>query len=101
MTKYDDRRGSSAQRGYGYKWQQARAAHLLQHPLCVMCKQQGGIKAADVVDHIIPHKGDQALFWDSGNWQSLCKEHHDGDKKLIESGKTPRPTIGADGWPVG
>lgn len=98
--KYDDRRGGSAQRGYGYKWQQARVAHLSSHPLCVMCEQHGKIKAADVVDHIVPHKGDQALFWDAGNWQSLCKAHHDGDKKLIEAGKTPRQTTGRDGWPV-
>jgi 5-methylcytosine-specific restriction protein A len=25
-----------------------------------------------VVDHIRPHMGDPALFWDEGNWQALC-----------------------------
>jgi 5-methylcytosine-specific restriction protein A len=35
------------------------------------------VVAAVVVDHIIPHKGDKALFWDSGNWQALCKRCHD------------------------
>ena len=34
-----------------------------------------GAPATDV-DHIIPHRGDKKLFWDSGNWQSLCHECH-------------------------
>jgi 5-methylcytosine-specific restriction protein A len=25
-----------------------------------------------VVDHIVPHRGDKKLFWDSSNWQALC-----------------------------
>ena len=24
------------------------------------------------VDHIVPHKGDQLLFFDQANWQALC-----------------------------
>ena len=32
---------TSAQRGYGYKWQQAREGWLLKHPLCVMCEAEG------------------------------------------------------------
>lgn len=32
---------------------------------------------ANVVDHIKPHRGDKVLFWDSANWQPLCKECHD------------------------
>ena len=31
--------------------------------------------------------GDMALFWDSaGNWQSLCKMHHDGEKSSADRG---------------
>ena len=30
-----------------------------------------------LLDHIIPHRGDQKLFWDEGNWQALCKACHD------------------------
>jgi 5-methylcytosine-specific restriction protein A len=37
----------------------------------------GDTTAANVVDHIKPHKGDQALFWCRDNWQSLCKRCHD------------------------
>ncbi len=31
---------------------------------------------ANEVDHIKPHNGDLALFWDESNWQSLCKACH-------------------------
>ena len=29
-----------------------------------------------LLDHIIPHRGDQKLFWDRSNWQPLCEHHH-------------------------
>lgn len=69
---------------YGRRWQRERLAHLARHPLCVMCKGAGRIEAAMVVDHIQPHKGDVRIFWDRGNWQSLCKPCHDGDKQHLE-----------------
>jgi 5-methylcytosine-specific restriction enzyme A len=75
--------GSTA-RGYGYKWQQARLGYLAQHPLCVMCQAEGRVEAATVVDHKVPHRGDMARFWDSDNWQSLCKPHHDSAKQRME-----------------
>lgn len=65
------------ERGYTYRWQKARLQYLREHPLCVMCQADGRINAADVVDHIKPHRGDQAMFWDESNWQALCKSHHD------------------------
>ena len=37
-----------------------------------------------LVDHIEPHKGDMALFWDQDNWQSGCQWHHDVVKKRLE-----------------
>ena len=68
---------TTAQRGYGGKWQRARLAYLAKHPLCRMCEAQGKVTAANVVDHIVDHRGDMKLFWDSeGNWQPLCTPHH-------------------------
>lgn len=81
----DDRRGSSAQRGYGYKWQQARLGWLRKHPLCEYCKREGVVTEAVVVDHIVPHRGDMKLFWDTSNWQSLCDHHHSSDKQREEN----------------
>lgn len=69
-------RESAAQRGYGSRWQKARLNYLMLNPLCVECSAEGRVVSAKVVDHIIPHKGDQALFWDQANWQPLCKSHH-------------------------
>jgi 5-methylcytosine-specific restriction endonuclease McrA len=63
---------TSAQRGYGYKWQQARSGYLKKHPLCVQCEARNRLVLASVVDHIADHKGDKQLFWDSDNWQALC-----------------------------
>lgn len=93
-------RGTSAQRGYGSRWQKARLTYLRKHPLCVMCAKRGIVMPATVVDHIIPHKGDQVLFWDTeNNWQSLCKLCHDSTKATMErSGKV----VGCDesGFPL-
>ena len=41
-------------RVYGSRWDKARLRFLQQHPLCVMCEQQGRITPATVVDHIVP-----------------------------------------------
>ena len=38
--------------------------------------KEGRYRKASVVDHIIPHRGDEALFWDRSNWQALCHRHH-------------------------
>lgn len=75
--RQDSQRGTAAERGYGYRWQQARERFLKRYPLCVHCLKDGQTQAAEVVDHKIPHKGDKALFWDQDNWQGLCKRHHD------------------------
>ena len=72
----EQERQSSAQRGYGYRWQQARAGYLAKHPLCVICKAKGAIEPATDLDHIVPHKGDMDLFWDRANWQGLCHPCH-------------------------
>jgi 5-methylcytosine-specific restriction enzyme A len=69
---------------YGRRWQNKRARFLRDNPLCVMCRREGHIVEATVVDHIRPHRGDEALFWDESNWQPLCKQHHDSTKQREE-----------------
>ena len=81
-------RTSSTERGYGYRWQLARAGYLRKHPLCVDHERRGSTVAATVVDHVVPHRGDMSLFWDSGNWQSLCQACHDRHKRLLEQSGT-------------
>jgi 5-methylcytosine-specific restriction protein A len=61
---------------YGAKWRKCRELFLSQYPLCVACERAGKVVAATDVDHIKPHRGDEVVFWDSMNWQSLCRECH-------------------------
>jgi 5-methylcytosine-specific restriction enzyme A len=72
-----DKRESAGRRGYNRAWQQARLSYLSSHPLCVACEAEGRVRAAVVVDHVVPHRGNAELFWDESNWQALCKWHHD------------------------
>jgi len=67
----DERRPSAPKRGYGHKWREARKLFLKRHPVCAICG-----KPSEVVDHIIPHKGDLKLFWRRSNWQPLCASCH-------------------------
>lgn len=53
-----------------------------------MHERQGRTVVATVVDHIVPHKGDKRLFWDSKNWQALCKPCHDSVKAQLERSGT-------------
>jgi 5-methylcytosine-specific restriction protein A len=73
----DRERPSAARRGYGPRWRRARAAFLARHPLCAACRAQGCVVQATVVDHVVPHRGDQRLFWDETNWAPACKPCHD------------------------
>ena len=69
-------RPSAGKRGYGSKWQKVRKKYLETHPLCVACVKEGRYVKATDVDHVIPHRGDQKLFWDQSNWQALCHSCH-------------------------
>lgn len=94
----DEHRGTAAERGYDSKWAKARVYYLRKHPLCVYCRRDGRVTAANVVDHIKRPRlkeaidsGDEEriarareLFWDSANWQALCKPCHDSVKQVEE-----------------
>lgn len=81
-----EQRGTARERGYTTQWDKARNGFLAKHPLCVECLKHGRTTAFTVdrngrawpneVDHIVPHKGDQELFWEPENWQTLCKRCH-------------------------
>lgn len=89
---------TTAQRGYGARWQRESKRYLQANPLCRMCAERGIVKLAQVVDHIKPHRLGQAiqsgdelriaearrLFWDRGNWQPLCAADHDRHKSRYE-----------------
>jgi 5-methylcytosine-specific restriction protein A len=96
-----EQRPSARSRGYNARWDKARATYLAHNPYCKPC-QRAGIKAlATHVDHLIPHRGDQTLFWDKNNWMGLCSTCHNGDKQKAEkSGSSRYRGCHPDGTPL-
>ena len=71
------------------RWHKLREQVLLRDAFT--CKQTGilciGKYPADnspVVDHIKPHHGDDQLFWDIENLQTVSKAYHDSEKQKQE-----------------
>ena len=48
------------------------------------CGRLEGDTSLLVCDHIKPHRGNEALFWDEANLQTLCKPCHDKVKQREE-----------------
>ena len=65
------------------RWQRLRGHQLRVHPLCKFCLKRGIVTAANVVDHVIPHRGDWTAFV-TGELQSLCEPCHKSTKRQIE-----------------
>jgi 5-methylcytosine-specific restriction protein A len=78
---------SAFARGYTKAWAKASKAFRVRYPRCGMrpngvrpvmshCFDIGQHTPAALVDHVVPHGGDKALFWDEANWQSMCVPCH-------------------------
>lgn len=68
------RRGKSEQWHVLYEsaeWRKVRAAFLKKYPSCFICGSP-----AVIADHIIPHRGDLTLFYDTDNLQPMCQSCH-------------------------
>jgi 5-methylcytosine-specific restriction protein A len=61
------RRGSTAQRGYGRAWQQLRKVQLARQPFCTECGTADDL----TVDHIVPLV--QGGRSEMSNLQTLCR----------------------------
>ena len=67
------------------RWQRLRWQVLTDAMFtCAMCRRIEGNSRYLVADHIRPHRGNDALFWDRNNIQCLCKSCHDGAKQSME-----------------
>ncbi|PJE26823.1 5-methylcytosine-specific restriction enzyme A [Pseudooceanicola antarcticus] len=71
-------------------WQRAAKGFLAKHPLCAHCAELGLVVPAREVDHVEPHRGDRAKFWDRSNWQPLCKPCHSRKTAGEVFHRTPR-----------
>ena len=87
-TQHPEEVRSASSRGYGTAWQRESKQFLQSHPLCVQCEKEGRYVKATIVDHIVPHRGNQKLFWDRDNWQPLCKQCH--DRKTLTEERYPQ-----------
>lgn len=68
------------------RWQRLRWDVLVRDRFTCQCGC-GRLEADTsqlVADHIRPHRGDEALFWDPANLQCLAKACHDSAKQSAE-----------------
>jgi 5-methylcytosine-specific restriction protein A len=80
------------------RWDRRRRHQLSREPLCKYCLAAGRTEMATVVDHVVPHRGDPELFWNS-ELQSLCESHHNSSKQSEEL-RGYAAQVGMDGVPV-
>ena len=67
------------------RWQKLRWLVLVRDNFtCKLCENVLADTSKLVADHIKEHKGDERLFWNEDNLQSLCKRCHDSEKQSIE-----------------
>lgn len=103
------------------RWQKLRWSILVRDLFtCQMCgvilregrseKGATGLRPA-VCDHLIPHKGDEALFFADSNLWAVCDSCHDGacqsierlhyrSPDLIRRKKIEHRIVGLDGYPT-
>ncbi len=73
----DQRRGTSAQRGYDSAWRRLRQWYVRQHPFCEDCLKDGIYTTTLIeVDHVVPIDVRPDLRLDSNNLRSRCRRHH-------------------------
>lgn len=91
-------RASARARGYDARWDRASKQFLRSHPLCRGCDAVGRIEPSTLTDHVIPHRGDLARFWDRAWWQASCKWCHDVVKQVLERRFEAGEIEAADLW---
>lgn len=58
------------------QWLGLRRQQLTLQPFCALCLCAGRYTLANEVDHVVPHRNDETLFYDPLNLQSLCHSCH-------------------------
>lgn len=101
---------SRHQRGYGWAWVQRRAAVLRRDAYlcrCAHCTEEGRIRSATEVDHVVPRERAKALGWtdeqidSESNLQAINADCHRRKTQEDEGKSYRRPDrIGIDGFPV-
>ena len=68
-------------------WKNMRKQKLYEHPLCMRCDSYGVTTPAVDVDHVVPHKGDANLFYNTNNLQTLCHRCHSYKTREEQQGR--------------
>lgn len=78
------------------RWRKLRWQVLVRDMFqCQKCQRLETVTSQLVADHKVPHRGDEALFWDEANLWCLCKPCHDSAKQREERAAQARK-----GWGV-
>lgn len=85
----DQRRGSSAARGYDGTWQRLRMIVLHEEPLCRYCRERGKLEPATTVDHMTPLSRGGARL-DRANLAGACATCN-----AAKGGRTAEEFLGA------
>jgi hypothetical protein len=83
----------------GVRWRRVAKMFLDQNPLCAPCLKSHRETPATIVHHKIEHKGDETLFWDWDNLESVCASCHSGHIRVSEHVGYSQ-SCDADGWPI-
>jgi len=81
--RQDDRRGSSASRGYDSTWRKLRHWYLKQYPLCERCEVQGMV----VVAILVHHRDHDPRNNTAENFESLCVPCHEEEHRAERFGR--------------
>ena len=84
--EWEQQRGTSGQRGYDYRWQLFRKSYLTQHPLCVLCSENGEAETANEIHHEKPIATHPELQYDETNLMALCKSCHNSISPPVVGG---------------
>lgn len=71
------------------RYQKQRIQFLWAHPLCAGCEKNRIVREAREIDHVIPASKAPELFWDTSNWQALCRACH--ENKTAAENAVPSP----------
>jgi len=71
-------------------WKAIKRHRLATEPQCRECAAEGRTEPASHVDHIEPHQGEESLFMQYENTQSLCRHHHIAHRYQERCGKPPK-----------
>lgn len=88
MAPRDQRRDAEQPWRKWYKtrrWQAVRARVLQRDHYTCKCGVVDVKKYGLHCDHVTPHRGDERLFWDESNMQTLCAHCHNSLKQREEA----------------